>query len=756
MQRMKKDTAKSKPQGKVEGTKADSRAKGSVLDDHPPGEVLRSNLELRRPTSVLLLTLLSMVLLGISFAPFDCWFVAYFALVPWALAMASGQRRVSTILFGWVGGLVFWAGMLYWLTLPTLPGYLGAIVYLSLYWLVASLLMRRAMRRGWPMWITLPVLWVALEFVRARLPVFSFPWFFLAQSQYERLGLIQIADATGQYGVSFFVAMVNGVLIDLLYSPLFVRVGQRIRLAAHIFCGIAVAALVLVGVLLYGRYRLNETPNVTSPGPQVGVVQEAFPLTLDRPPTNGQTFLEAHVRRSMSLVGRGCDLVIWPETMLPTGMNRAVLNLDVRALDDANIVALAMKFFVPASVRQSNPPTLRRALNNRIGPESWDRYRSSAVRFLLRNFFDEAQFDRLDGATLKTLAVRLWGPKRVRGVSPASLRLALLLHLPGPPAAWTQSDPKTIRTAAGLVLNAPAAENVDLPELIRRVRTTVAGQEALDKGRIEEHRRGRACLVEACSIVLGCPILAGGMTFQRNLRSIEPGEEWVFQNSVLWYDASGAGETEYAKVFLVPFSEYVPGKYDWPDLYRVLRGFVPEAMPQIEPGKVLTRFPIHRGGHTWQVVTPVCFEGTIARLCRKMIAAGPKDHLLMANLSNDGWFVMQPRQAPARGTTAHMQHLVHSVFRAIENRVPVVRSVNTGMSAFVTSTGKIESILELRIDEYRKRTMIAGVLEGMTLVDRRRTLYSRYGDIFALLVSLPALCLTVVLTIRKTVPRKET
>lgn len=726
----------------------------SVLDACPPPEVLRSHLELRRRLSVLLLTLLSSVLLGISFAPFDCWFVAYFALVPWGLAMAGGTKRWSTVLIGWLGGLAFWAGMVYWLTLPTWPGYLGAIVYLSLYWLVASVLVRRSMRRGWPMWIVLPVLWVGLEFARARIPLLGFPWFFLSQSQYERTTLIQIADVTGQYGVSFFIAMVNGALLDLLHGPLFVRLRTRVHLSAHIFGGAIVAAVVLAGLLFYGLYRMHQTSSVTSPGPKIGVVQEAFPLSLTGPFTPAQTFLEAHVRRSMQLIGHGCDLVIWPETMLPPGLNKTVLHTDVRRLDDAAIRSLAAKQFGPEVLQTYSASELRLAMNYKIGEKNWKTYRSSAVRFILQNYVEEAQLHQLSDAQARSLAGRLLGLKRTGGVDTATLRVVLLLNLSGPPASWEQADSAAVRTAASLILGRPAEKDTELPAIIRQVRKAVAVENALDREALET-QRGRSCLVETCSILLGCPILAGGSTFQRNYLPTEPGDEWVFENSVLWYDAKGPSEVEYAKVFLVPFSEYVPGRRDWPAMYRRLRRLVPELMPQIQPGEVLTRFDLQRGDQRWQLATPVCFEGTFDRLCRSMVAAGPKDRLLLANLSNDGWFVYQPRQGPPRGTAAHMQHLVHSVFRAVENRVPVVRAVNTGISAFVSSDGNIQSLLELRIDEYRKRTMVAGVLESKTLVDGRRSLYSLYGDVFAFFVSLPAVGLAVVLAAGRRVRGKE-
>ena len=56
--------------------------------------------------------------------------------------------------------------------------------------------------------ITMPLLWVALEYTRT-FAFTGFPWALLGHSQYLRLHLIQIADLFGAYGVSFLIALSN-------------------------------------------------------------------------------------------------------------------------------------------------------------------------------------------------------------------------------------------------------------------------------------------------------------------------------------------------------------------------------------------------------------------------------------------------------------------------------------------------------------------------------------------------------------------
>jgi len=709
-------------------------AEQSALERTPPVQVFERHLELRQLLSVFLLCLLSVVMLAVSFSPFDCWYMAYLALVPWTLAMAGGVRRGWTIFFGWLAGLIFWALMLYWLVFPTGVGYVAGVFYLSLYWLIAAVLVRAAMRRNWPMWIVLPVIWVSLEFLRARAGVLSFPWFHLSQTQYPHTRLIQIADVTGQYGVSFFVAMVNGMIIDLLSAPLFTRTHAGVRLSRHVLWGIVATVCAVGGLLGYGSFRLAQ--KTTSPGPTIGIVQEAVPITLSGPTVAQQTFLEYHLQRCLEFVGQDCDLIIWPETMLPTGLNRQVLAEDISGMAAMELRSLASRLWNPQSVRQAPCEYLRVKLRQRIGLLPMGQYRPPAARFLLNHFVTPAQVLLLTEGQVRALGEILFGAERVAGADDAALRAAVGVYAEAEDVPKIGQLPeKNLRLVGGIFLGAdgmqqfPPADRKGLSDAILKNLLT---QRATDRPKLQT-MRGQGAMLEVCSLLVGCPILAGGAGIHRNSRPTGPDDIWMFQNDVLWIDTGGQGDF-YSKVHLVPFSEYVPFKYSWPWLHKLLRGAVPEVMPQLNPGEVFTRFEVRKDGRKYQLVTPVCFEGTFAELCRQMVKQGPKDHLIMANLSNDGWFVYRRGDGPYQGTTEQPQHLVHYVFRAVENRIPVVRAVNTGISASINSRGQIESVLEKRVEEYRRKVMVAGTLKVYTSVDSRRTVYSRLGDVFAMLV----------------------
>src|SRR5207244_2741725 len=88
--------------------------------------------------------------------------------------------------------------------------------YCSLYVPLTIFLVRRLeARTQWPLTLTFPLVWTALEYLRAHFGT-GFPWYFLAHTQHANLWVIQISDLTGAYGVSFLIAAVNALAFEWL------------------------------------------------------------------------------------------------------------------------------------------------------------------------------------------------------------------------------------------------------------------------------------------------------------------------------------------------------------------------------------------------------------------------------------------------------------------------------------------------------------------------------------------------------------
>jgi apolipoprotein N-acyltransferase len=203
--------------------------------------------------------------------------------------------------------------------------------------------------------------------------------------------------------------------------------------------------------------------------------------------------------------------------------------------------------------------------------------------------------------------------------------------------------------------------------------------------------------------------------------------------------ADYAAEGAYSKVHLVPFGEFVPFKRSCPPLYRFLSDMTPYPYDySLTPGaRDQAPLVLRYGGGEARFQAAICYEDAFAYRIRDMVRprrAGPAKPVdFVVNISNDGWFVRVVRGPDGRilrleETVEHKQHLNLCVFRAIEGRVPVVRSVNTGVSAVIASDGRI--VTAVRDPEGRGRCVDGFALARLAL-DRRVAPYARVGDAFA-------------------------
>ena len=272
------------------------------------------------------LGLASGVLLWLSFPPLEWNWAAWFSLVPLLLLVGSERSSRWVYLGAGLGGLAFWLLAIHWIWWTDQTAWLGWIAmasFLSTEWIGFVFLARFARRRlNLPLIVAAPLLWVAIEYVRAYL-LTGFPWYYLAHSQYRIVYLTQIADLTGALGLSWLMATVNAYLAELLTLPIFRRQARGswwVRLAPGQKARLVVVSVGVVGTLAYGIFRV-ETARFR-PGPRVALLQSNEVNTYDaetrRDPTAIQASLESLVRQAAGPATKP-DLIVWPETANPWG-----------------------------------------------------------------------------------------------------------------------------------------------------------------------------------------------------------------------------------------------------------------------------------------------------------------------------------------------------------------------------------------------------------------------------------------------------
>jgi apolipoprotein N-acyltransferase len=205
----------------------------------------------------------------------------------------------------------------------------------------------------------------------------------------------------------------------------------------------------------------------------------------------------------------------------------------------------------------------------------------------------------------------------------------------------------------------------------------------------------------------GVPMLIGGTT-----NDFTP-EGYARYNSALLVRPNEKSVDYYHKLHLVPFGEYVPLLQTFPWLTR-LTPYHDDFIPSLAFGKQ----PRWLDQGDVRYATAICFEDSVPHVVRRFFAEAPEGRQpdVLLNISNDGWF---------HGSSELDSHLAVSVFRAVENRVPMARAVNTGISALIDGNGKILAQLPKLKEE---------VLIGIVPLDDRRSLYSVWGDWFAALL----------------------
>ncbi len=193
-------------------------------------------------------------------------------------------------------------------------------------------------------------------------------------------------------------------------------------------------------------------------------------------------------------------------------------------------------------------------------------------------------------------------------------------------------------------------------------------------------------------------------------------------NAALLVTDSGAQMQVYRKIHLVPFGEYVPLRHSFPLFAAIAGTWVPG---DFTPGTEYTVFRLT--DPDFRVAPLICFEDTVGDLVRRFVLSGAN---LFVDITNDGWFL--------RSSGSH-QHLANAIFRCVENRRPMVRAANTGVTCFVNEFGRVTDILR----DDTGNTFNEGVLNGVINVPQDRpasaeamaggqlTFYARHGEWFA-------------------------
>lgn len=261
---------------------------------------------------------LSGLLLALAFPSADLESFAWFALVPLFLVM---EKRPYWS--GFTAGAVFFAVVLYWLNITmttygrmppviSFAVYLLLVLYLSLFWAAVTWAASRMRNKlDYPLPLTLPVLWTALEFLRSFLFT-GFPWAALGYSQYDKLLLIQSADLLGVYGISFLLVLCNATLAQVVVYFISRETQSFPRKA------VASALVLLLLNWGYGYTWLKSNPDLRDATINVALAQGNIDQSDKWNSAYKTKTINIYKRLSLDAAeAKEANLVIWPESATP-------------------------------------------------------------------------------------------------------------------------------------------------------------------------------------------------------------------------------------------------------------------------------------------------------------------------------------------------------------------------------------------------------------------------------------------------------
>ncbi len=210
------------------------------------------------------------------------------------------------------------------------------------------------------------------------------------------------------------------------------------------------------------------------------------------------------------------------------------------------------------------------------------------------------------------------------------------------------------------------------------------------------------------------PIFTGALDIEYD----KSGDKAKYYNSAFLISPFSDSLEVYSKIHLVPFSEWVPFGDIFPFLYNV-----DIATGDFSRGKDFTIFTIPKKlqedkefslQKDIRFSAVICFESIFSDLVRQFCKKGAE---FLIVITNDAWFGK---------STAPYQHTQIAVFRSIENRIPIARCANTGISMFIDKMGRIIK---------QSKIFTESILIGNICLRNEETFYTRYGEIFAYIIT---------------------
>ena len=273
----------------------------------------------RRWSLNLFLAILSGIFYGLSFPKFELWF-----LLPFSIALLIHLSIECGPVVPFLSGLSANLILLYWLV-PTMTVY-GNLsypfsiilyfilcLYLSFYWGLFGVISKifHLKFKNFK-FLLIPLSWVSLEYLKGH--VFTgFPWALAGYSVYKIIPVVQIADITGVYGVSFLLIL-WGEFIYEIYAFLKSR-----KFIIPVISSLLLTSIFTLFSYVYGVQRISFIKNLmnNSEKMKVSLIQGNFEQDIKWSPEYTDLTMNVYISLSEEAIKKGAEIIVWPETAVP-------------------------------------------------------------------------------------------------------------------------------------------------------------------------------------------------------------------------------------------------------------------------------------------------------------------------------------------------------------------------------------------------------------------------------------------------------
>ncbi len=627
----------------------------------------------------------------LSFPDYNLFFLAWIALALelWAIEGLSGKRAFWV---GLIAGTVTNVGGFYWI--ETTLELFGQMPFAVSWTLCILLCMVQALVFGF--WcflarsirikhgqLTTMAAFLAVEFLWPMI----FPWF-IANSQHNFLPALQIADIFGVLGVSLWVLCINVMVYDASRVMWLRRHGQKVAFDKLFY---AVAGAYVVFCMIYGPIRIAmvDAAQAQAEKLRIGMVEGDMGVWQIEPPDKFKNNLFVHHTLSKSLEQDGAELIVWPEAGYQTTYIWASRLKDA-SQTERELDAIFAPWFIPDARR------VYAVVDEMFGEDF--RRTAPVQQALWHGFSAAAQVHRLASMDLYYTAYANSFGVICRDEPPFIHRCPYVGVTPDDVAWYYKSVIPLGASRMWDVVHHTSPYDMSAP---------IRDNEA-------------AFLFGTLTIEGEASNVTAQMLYHDRVT------KRILYNAAKLVDSDGSVLGSYHKKYLMPFGEYIPfGEY-FPELYQL----IPEA------GRLTKGDAAHVMQFRGYKIGPiVCYEDILPRFVNELSKLKPN---VLVNLTDDAWFGK---------TTEPWQHLALAALRSVEHRVWLVRSTNTGVSAFVDANGRIVSHTSLANAET--------LVEDVPMMSGERTVYSYIGDILGWIASSWVLLAGLVTLVERRKRRKE-